>query len=355
MATYSREQLESIFYKNKNYFCSKFVRSKRCTWNIFLSDRSDGKTFDCKIQSIIDFYCDDIAHMYVRRYETSELTQIAKRSFFNKLMSKYKIIKQILDIKYDDIGVLAKKKEESEDQYRYMIYFMGLSMSGKLKSQIEDERIQYIDFDEYIPLDNQYLKNEMTYCAELYKTVDRDRDIVEFSFFGNKITEFNPFFDFFNLELEITGAKVRTYKDNTIAVQIYHSDDLQKIRDNSKFAKSMKGTTYEDYMEGGVLQDFNLNYMSIKNAKFYVSFKTIRGEGSIWIKNSYYIVSTKKYGDDIIIVDKNYNLDNRASINCLSTNVRNIFKNAYHFNLFAYDNEKAYYIFEPILRKINLN
>lgn len=347
------EYLRNIFYHNKKYFDSTHVRSKGCTWNIFLSDRSDGKTMDCKIQAIIHFLLYDYAHVYARRNDT-ELTTIMKQSYFKKLIRIYPIINKWMDFKYDEIGVQAKLKEESEDRYRYIVYFLALSMSSKLKSQIEDERIMYVDLDEYIPLDGRYLKNEMIYCCELYKTIDRDRDKVQFSFFGNKITSFNPAFDFWNLKLEINDAKVRYYNNNTIAVQIYHSNLLQDERNKSNFQKSIENTAYNEYAQGGILQQFDLITMSPKNAQFYISFKSCKGEGSIWIKDSYYIISTKKYGQDVLITDTNYNV-NRPCIHCLAGNVSKIFKSAYRYNLIAYENERAFYIFEPILRKINLN
>lgn len=346
----TREYLESIFYKEKKYFNSAHAKRKGCTWYMFLSDRSDGKTFDCKIQSIIDFITNDYAHLYIRRYDT-EITTIMKQTFFNKLIRKYPIIDKLIDIKYDDIGVLAKKKEESN--YRYMTYILPLSMSGKLKSQIEDERIMFIDFDEYIPLDGRYLKDEMNYCCSLYRTIDRDRDVVQFSFLGNKITSFNPAFDFWDLKLEITGEKLRTYKEDTICVQIYKSSELHEERKKSNFYKSIQGTTYDDFFNGNVLNQAEIIKMNIDDAKFYVSFKTNRGEGSIWLKNNYYIVSNKKYGQDILITDTTYNID-RPCINCMAGNVSSVFKTAFRFNLIAYTSERAFYIFEPILRKINL-
>lgn len=353
MQQFKRTELESIFY-NKGYFNSSFIRSKKATWNCILSDRSDGKTFDCKIQALIDFLVDDKAHIYARRYDT-EFTTIMKQTFMKKLIRLYPVINEWCDFLYDDIGLKAKLKDEEESKFRYIVYFIPLSMSGKLKSQIEDERIISIDYDEYIPLDGKYLKHEMKYCCELYKTVDRDRDEVQFCIFGNKITSFNPFFDFFNLSLTIEKDKIKTYKDDTVAVQIYHSKILMDKRSKSKFSKSVEGTTYEDYDKGGILQKNEIMYADTKNTKFYVSFKTQLGEGSIWIKdNGYYVVSTKRYGQDLIVTDTNYKLD-RPSIQCLAGNVSQVFKKLYRLNLLLYDSERAFYIFEPILKKINLN
>ena len=254
---------------------------------------------------------------------------------------------------YDAIGIQARKSG-SEEPFKYMIYFIPLSMSGKLKSQIEDERIHDVDFDEYIPLDNKYIKDEMLYVMELYKTVDRDRDEVRFNFFGNKITAFNPFFDFFDIETHIEKNKIKLYRDNTIALQIYQSKALKEKRSESKFNKAIKGTAYDEYNNSGILLEKDIKLDTIDNAQFYISFKSIRGEGSIWIKNYHYVISCRKYGQSIQIVDKMYDTK-RQSINCLAGNVQQLFKHAYKINDLYFESQKAYYLFEPILRKININ
>lgn len=350
---YSYDELIEKFNPNNTYFNAMPVKNKGAIWNFFMSDRSDGKTLNCKILAIIDFYLYNNAHVYVRRYD-SEMSEIMKKTFFDKLLRLYPFVKKLLDFKTDSIGIMAKKKDEDEDKYRYIIYFIPLSMSGKLKSQIEDERISDIDFDEYIPLDNKYLKDEMLYAMELYKTVDRDRNELRFNFFGNKITAFNPFFDFFNIETHIEKGKIKLYKNDTIALQIYISKNLKEQRAKSKFNMSVAGTSYEDYNNSGVLLEQDLKLDTIKDAQFYVSFKSIRGEGSIWIKNYHYIISCKNYGAGIQIVDKMYNT-NRECINCLAGNVQQLFKHAYKINDIYFESQKAYYLFEPILRKININ
>lgn len=346
-------ELISILNPHNKYFNAMPTKEKGAIFNMFMSDRSDGKTLNCKILSIIDFILYDHAHVYSRRFDT-EMSEIMKNTFMSKLIRIYPIIDKWIDYKTDAVGVQAKLKDESEDKYRYMIYFIPISMSGKLKSQIEDERIFDIDFDEYIPLDNKYLKNEMLYVLELYKTCDRDRNVVRFNFFGNKISAFNPFFDFFNIETGINNRKVKMYKNDTIALQIYISNQLKEQRLKSKFTQAVKGTSYDDYNNSGVLLERDLKIDTIKNASFYVSFKTERGEGSIWIKNYHYVVSCKQYGQDIMVVDKMYNT-NRECINCLSGNVQQVFKHAYKINELYFESEKAYYLFEPILRKININ
>lgn len=337
---------------NNIYFNAMPVKEKGALFNFFMSERSDGKTINCKILAIIDFLLYDYAHVYVRRYDT-EMSEVMKNTFFNKLLRLYPFINDLLEFQYEAIGIKARRKN-TEDEYKFIVYFIPLTMSGKLKSQIEDERIHDIDYDEYIPLDNKYLKNEMIYCLALYKTCDRDRDIVRFNFYCNKITAFNPFFDFFNLESHIEKDKIKLYKNNTIALQVYHSKALKEKRSKSKFNQAVKNTTYDGFNNGEVLLEQDIKIDSIKDAQFYISFKSIRGEGSIWLKNYHYIISCKKYGDGIQIIDKMYNT-NRESINCLAGNVQQLFKHAYKINEIYYESQKAYYLFEPILRKININ
>ena len=349
---YTYNELLEKFNPKNLYFNAVPVKQKGAIFNFFMSDRSDGKTLNCKILSIIDFYCFDYAHVYVRRFDT-EMSEIMKKTFLDKLIRLYPFVNDLLEFQTDAIGIQAKKVN-TDEPFKYMVYFIPLSMSGKLKSQIEDERIHDIDFDEYIPLDSKYLKDEMLYVLELYKTVDRDRDEVRFNFFGNKITAFNPFFDFFNIETHIEKNKIKLYRDNTIALQIYQSRALKETRSRSKFNTAVKQTAYEEYNDSGILLEKDIKLDTIDNAQFYVSFKSIRGEGSIWVKNYHYVISCRKYGQSLQIVDKMYDT-RRQSINCLAGNVQQLFKHAYKINDLYFESQKAYYLFEPILRKININ
>ena len=142
------------------YFSARFILSKQALWNLVLSDRSDGKTFDCKARALEDYAKDKSITVYMRRFKT-EITQKMYETWFDELFEqapeRFKEFKT-WEFKGSKKGMQVRKN--SKEDWDWIVYFMPLSVASRLKSQISDvHRIHTIDFDEYIPLDNIYLKD----------------------------------------------------------------------------------------------------------------------------------------------------------------------------------------------------
>jgi len=331
------------------YFTAKYILSKGASINLVLSDRSDGKTFDTKRDALEEFEKDETITVYMRRFKT-EITQELYSTFFNEVIEKPKYMRFALwEFKGDKKGVKVKRKGDKE--WKQIVYFMPLTMSGKLKSQIHVTKIKRIYYDEFVPLDNIYAKNEVDLILEFYKSIDRDRDTTQMVILGNKITPFNPFFDYFDIELELTGDKIRTYKEGTLAVQIYSNKEHREIRNESKFNKLVKNTKYEDYNSGGILQALSLKIMNRQGAEYLYSFKTKNGEGSIWHKNGSILVSTSLRKDGYILTDIIYNTE-REQYTINSGHFRQVYKQCYNCGELYFESEKAFHFFEPILKKL---
>ena len=204
------------------YYSAKPMLSKGAIFNMCLSDRSDGKTFDIKYRILENYknsggYLKGQQGMLVRRWAT-EITSAMTSSFFNEVLRVKEDMAQAY-AGYEFMGTSGSIKirptveEGKKNTYQWdtIVYVVPLTKSGKLKSNWDVARIHEIDFDEYAPLDGRYIKDEMTYLLELYKSVDRDRYTTQLCCFGNKIDPFNPFFSFFKLELSIEQSKIRTY------------------------------------------------------------------------------------------------------------------------------------------------
>ena len=152
------------------YFEGDYILQKGALLNIVLSDRSDGKTFDCKYRCLRDYKKDRSITIYLRRYK-SEITPLMYNSWFDEVLSKPKG-KEFKNWKFKGSkrGIQVQTQEDGE--WDFIVYFIVLSMSGKLKSQItEIERINIIDYDEFIPLDFRYLKDEVNILLEFYKSI----------------------------------------------------------------------------------------------------------------------------------------------------------------------------------------
>lgn len=332
-----------------SYFTAKYLLSKGALFNIALSDRSDGKTFDSKADALLQFENDESITVYMRRYKT-EITEKLYQTFFDEVLA-IKEYERFNKWKFRGSKKGVEVMKEGEKEWKFIIYFIPLSIAGKLKSQLNVRKIKRIYYDEFVPLDGKYLPNECELILEFWKSVDRDRDSTKLIILGNKITPFNPLFDFFDIEIDITGDKIRVYKEGTLAVQIYSNKEHREVRNESAFNKLVKGTNYEDYNSGGILQALSIKTKDKKGANYMYSFKTKNGEGSIWNIDSSLIISCSLRKDGFLLTDNIYNIK-REQYTINNGHFRQIYKQVYNCGELYFESEKAFHLFEPILKKI---
>lgn len=339
------------------YFSARFVLNSGAILCAAFSPRSDGKTFDCKFRALEDYAKDRSQTLYVRRWK-SEITPKMYNNFFLEVL-KTEVGAKFLRWKFkysrDEIKVHTPDMEKNE--WDTILYFCPLSVSGKIKSQISDVlRIKMIDFDEYIPLDGRYIKGEMSLLMELWKTIDRDRDLVQIMICGNKVSPFCPLLDYFDIPIKLTGKdRISCFKSGTIAIQIYSNKEHEQKREQSKFRIMVKNTEYDEYEHGGILNALELSIKSTYGFDCLWSFKTIRGEGTIWYSNGQMIISTQQRNDKILIVDQIIGKEKREQYKFNVGGFANNFKHIYRTGRMYFDNEKAFYLFEPILKKCGMN
>ena len=335
----------------QTYYSADYILEKNAIFNLVLSDRSDGKSFDCKYRALRDYKKSKDITIYMRRYKT-ELTSKLCSHFFDEVLKIDKYANEFKgwEFKSDKTGV--KVRLPGEENFDQIIFFVALSVAGKFKSENALlDRIKIIDFDEFIPLDKRYLSDECGQLLDAWKSYDRDREIVQVLLLGNRITPFNPYFDYFNLDLSITKERIQTYRNGTLAVQIYANKEHREQREKGRFRELIKGTEYEEFDEGGILNALDLKQKSKKDYEYIYSFKTERGEGSVWYNNGSIVISQAKRNDGFILTDKVYNVK-RESYVCTYGEFPKILKRIYKTGNMYFEDDKAFYIFEKILTKI---
>lgn len=346
----------SIFEK---YFTADYILSRGALINIVLSDRSDGKTVDAKVRILYDYMTYRYIGVYVRRYKT-EITKSMRESFFGQVFKINTTDKKILSIRefYKNAKFTGNKDGIKVDLGygpKWICFFVVLSMSVKLKSTLDDyiPSIKTINFDEYVPLDGRYIPNEVEFIIELYRSIDRDRDIVQLIILGNRITPFMPVLDYFDLSLSIVNAKIKTYRNDTLAVQIYTSTEHVEKRKKSRFAELVSNTEYETYFYGGILHALKLKQTTLNDRDIYfASFISDLGEGSIWSDEYGRIkISTRQRKDGILLTDTLRNTD-RETYSITYSRFSQLFRDLYKTNNIFFDSERAYYMFEPLLKQI---
>ena len=334
--------------KFSKYFSSKYIFSKGALWNAVFSDRSDGKTFDIKYNILCDFRDHGYTSVYLRRYKTEIQTDL-KETFFNEVINIYPEFSK-WQFKHDKNKICVST--DSGKNFKVICYILPLTMTAKLKSVLYVNDIHCIYYDEFVPVDDRYIQNEINILLEFWKSVDRDRDNTRLLICGNKISPFNPLFDYFGIKLSITNDTIKTYKNGSLAVQIYSCREHREKRKKSRFNELVSGSAYDDYNQGGILYALNLNIMTTENANYIYSFKTNTGEGSIWADESgNLIISEKKRKDGFLIVDKIYNTG-REEIAFNYSKFPQFFKNKYRLGKIAFDSENAFNLFQDILTKI---
>ena len=332
-----------------SYFSSDFILSKGALTNIIFSDRSDGKTFDCKAQALLDYEKDKSITIYMRRFKT-EITQKMYETFFDEVLAieEYKRFSR-WQFKGTRTGIQVSL--DLGKTWDWIIYFIPLSMGAKLKSQLEVRRIKKIRYDEVIPLDDKYLPKECVQLMEFYKSIDRDRETTQLVLTGNRITLFNPFFDFWGIRLQITKEQIKLYKNDTVAVQIYVNDEHREKINKGKFRQMVEGTEYEEYDKGGILSALHINIKERTGYEYWCSFKTENGEGSIWYRNGQMVISEYKRNDNFILTDKIYKTKREQYV-CTFGRFPTTLKTIYKTGNMFFETERAFYIFQGILIKI---
>lgn len=342
-----------------NFYKADFLLNKPSIFNMCLSDRSDGKSFDCKYRALVNYLKYKHISIYMRRFK-SEITEEVYENYFNEVLDKLNELtekerEELAGIEdYEFLGGKRKIKirKKGAKQWDIIVFIIPVTMSGKYKSMLNNyiSRLYNIDYDEFIPLDLMYAKGEMTLITEFYKSVDRRRDVVKFNIFGNRVTAFNPFFDYFNINIDLTKNQIKLFCNKTVCVQIFSNENNRELEDKTRFNIAMKGTKNEDYYHGGILNKSIFRENNINGCAALCSFKTELGTGSIYHGEKGLVVTTRQIKANYCIVDKIYNIENEIVVTF--GKFGDMLKNYYRTGKLYYENERAVYIFQPVLSKV---
>lgn len=345
------------------HFDSSEVQSYGALVNLVLSDRSDGKTFNIKSKGFARWLKNKEQYVYLRRWK-SEIPQEMYSTFYDEVVNavacgsftcpntdEKALVEQIINYEFLGTKTAVYVRQKGNKEWDTLCYLLPLTMTAKKKSVLSIKRITHIEYDEFVALDGRYLQNEMNTLMEFYKSVDRDRDTTILDLYGNRIDNFNPFFDFFGIHLGIQKEKIRLFKNGTVAVQIYVNNEHREERQKSRFNTMISDTSYADYNNGGTLFTDIVKKSSLNGCNYFASFKSCLGEGSIFVNKNKTVISSKIRKDGVVITDKIYGLE-RKEYECTFGNIPSWIKRQHKTGNLYYDSETTYHLFEPILNRI---
>lgn len=343
----------------QEYYTATYLLSKGALFNLCVSDRSDGKSFNIKARNLEAFDTQSKVFVYMRRFKT-EITEKLYKGYFDEVLriESYKKYADKYTFKYTKSCAYAALKplKGEKPQYKPITYFIPLSCASQLKSQIDPVDISEVNFDEYIPLNGRYIQDEMVQCLEFWKSCDRDREIIKFNFFGNRISRYCPFMAFFNLNIDLSKERIETYKNNTVAIQSYGSKEHRQQRKRGKFADLVEGTEYASYDQGGILEaiDIKIEPLSKNTSISNIAFHTVAGDGTIYISDDKLYISDKKQSNPAIIITDTV-IDTKGvqlNIKDNTNNAIKLIKTSYYQGKIVATSNKALVSFSPIINSI---
>lgn len=274
------------------YYDPYYTLSHNALFNFIIGNRGGGKTFGGKTWCINDFIKNNQQFVYLRRY-TKELKTL--KTFWQDIAQHHP--EHDFEVKGKTFIINGKIAG----------YAMALSTS-KIEKSTTFPNVNKIIFDEFI-IDKgvyHYLPNEIEYFLEFYETIARTRD-VKVMFLANAITQTNPYFLYFNIELPYNknvqtffndGAGRFTKKRNKtnpdILIELVADHDFIEMKSKTRFGQLVAGTNYFSYaVENEFLRD-SKEFIDKKgkgaNHRFTIVYKDKQiGVWVDFIKGLYYL------------------------------------------------------------------
>lgn len=312
--------------------------------NILIGERGVGKTFSVSEFVTKEFINKHHEFVYIRRYKT-EVSKSSKK-FFEALK---------VENKFPNHNLFTKGSNFMIDD-SIAGYSVSLTASQSLKS-VNFSRVKYIIFDEFIieSGSSHYLKNEVEVFLGLIETIARMRDVKVFML-GNAVTEFNPYFMYFNLTIPY-NSDIKKFKDGLILVQYMNNTLYREKKKETKFGKLISGTEYENYAVNNSFRLENNDFIMKKspNSKFSFGIKYKNNIIGIWIDFINGIIySSFDYNEGCIYACTRDDLSPNTMLLSMAKKLRGfrLFIEGYKSGCLYFENKKVKAICNEILRLV---
>lgn len=300
------------------YYSRNDILSYNALFNFVIGTRGTGKTWQFKDWAISDFLKTGSQFVYVRRYKT-EFKDIT--NFFDDIIFKYQ----------DHEFKIGKGKFIIDG--RVAGFYIALSTAITKKS-VAYPNVNKIGFDEFILEKStiHYLPNEVNAFLGLYETIARDRENVRVLFMANSVTIINPYFLFFDLQVN-KNKRFWTFKNGDMVVELTDLEEFIAHKKETRFAKLIDGTDFSKYSIDGDFVNDNYEFIESKTPNSYYCFTLVyKGEnigvwcdnkiGCMYISNKVdlnfplkYAITTNDHKPNMIVLSNKYS---RSKINILT-------------------------------------
>lgn len=232
--------------------------------NLIVGTRGTGKTSAAKIEALQHYEKTGKRTVWVRRY-SKELDKIIP-TFLGGIeflknpdgsvavpdLDRYKVEKKRI------VDIAGSEKNE-------VITFVPLTTALYMKSA-DFSQYDYMVFDEFlIPVGSvRYIKNEVFLFLELVNSIVRLRDNFSVFCLANHISNFNPYYDYFNLAVEDNTDKIS--RPELTFLFLRNKPYIEEAK-KTRLAKAVQGTPYIDYAYGMEVGIKSRNIVKSKTGK----------------------------------------------------------------------------------------
>lgn len=251
--------------------------------NFITGGRRIGKTYSFKKALIKNVLKTDSKIAYVRRRQI-ELDNIM--DFMDALrddpdFSSYEIVEK---------KVNAVKTVQFNGKIVVAMY--ALSNSRNLRSSGDFKGFKYLMFDEFLPEDGSYIKDEPERFLNLIETIQRDNKQFQVFAIANAKQLNNPYFEYFNTYP--SNREYTFFNDKSVLIQIVNMVAPSKDP-NTPFERLIKGTAYGDMSTNNTFADDNDEFVEPvpENAKELATLVLDNKNYGLWVYEGLWYISKK--------------------------------------------------------------
>ena len=234
------------------WFSPDKIFSYNAYLNFVVGHRGCGKTYGCKKWAIKHFLKTGKKFIYLRRYK-DELKGDEIATFFDSLRSDEELSNHNLWVK--------GRRFYCDDKEVGQILFLSVQQS---KKSVEYPDYDTIIFDEFIIEKGfqRYLPDEVTKLLNFIDTVFRNRNNCRCICLANAISWVNPYFIFYKFKPINQGYQIT--QEGEVLLNVYNNELFNAAKQETKLAKLVKGTTYEEMAIKNKFADVNDDFIKKK-------------------------------------------------------------------------------------------
>lgn len=252
------------------YYDPYRVITKNRLMNFITGGRRIGKTYGFKKALLKLCLSKGYKMAYVRRRKT-ELDNMM--SYLDKLADD----PDFKGYKFEEKRVQGVRTLKVNDEVVVSMY--ALSQSANMRSSGDFANYQYILFDEFLPEDGRYIRDEVDRLLNVIETIFRENSSGQVFCIANAKKLNNPYFEFFDT---YPRNKEFTYNtDKSLLIQIVDMVAPSKIDKDAPFEKLIKGTSYGDMSTNNMFLDDNDDFIE-KRPVESIELATLELDGKLY-------------------------------------------------------------------------